>query len=72
MTDTRYVFKIWTPTGVIIEVPDSHMPQGWQVWDKDLAASAQMAATHLGLKVTMEKFEVCTAEPESNYVQKNR
>ena len=72
VTDVAYTFKVWTPTGIILTIPSELMPEGWQAWDNDLAASAQQAATHLGLRVTMERVQVSTADPETCYVSKDR
>ena len=61
--DEELIFKIITPTGLILEVPAEHMPKGWQVWTVGIRDIASHACNRIGLPVTVERREICTARP---------
>jgi hypothetical protein len=61
--DEYLIFKIVTPKGSVISIPKENMPEGWQQWNCPIEEIAERACKLLGLKVTVEMKEVCTATP---------
>lgn len=59
--DETLVFKIFTPGGTILAMKAEDMPNGWQIWDIPLSNIAATASLRLGLKVTVERKQICTA-----------
>ncbi len=59
----KLVFKIVTPKGIILTIPQDYMPEGFRYWDSPIEDIAAGMSKRLGLTVTVEKTEICTSSP---------